>query len=246
MSGLKTLCGGVVVCVVVGGARADTVQFTDRADFLAALGGTISTIGFETAAANSAVYLGSSYTVNGITFQSNHMYNVDGGYFNGWFSQGTGDALLAGYQNDGLATTDKGMTATLGSGIRAVGLDVTLEVGGSYVVKLASGEQISGVLPTSVYFDGTTYVRSHDFVGFTADSDITSIRVDSSGGGWKIIDNFTTATALAPPPLPAVIPDGAVIPVPLPAAAWGGMVLLGGLGLNRRLRRRNDAELETE
>jgi len=246
MSGLKVFCGGVVVCAVVGGAQAETVKFEDRTTFLAALGGTVSTIGFETAAANAAVYLGSSYTVDGITFQSNHMYNVDGGYFNGWFSQGTGDALLAGYQNDGLATTDKGMAATLKAGTRAVGLDITLEVGGSYLVKLTDGSQITGVLPTSVYFDGTTYVRSHDFVGFTADADIASIRVDSAGGGWKIIDNFTTASALAPLPLPAVIPDGAVIPVPLPAAAWGGMVLLGGLGLNRRLRRRNEAEMEID
>lgn len=33
-------------------------------------------------------------------------------------------------------------------------------------------------------------------------------------------------------------------PVPLPAAAWGGMALLGGLGLTKRLRRRKDGDVE--
>jgi hypothetical protein len=238
--------GGVVVCVVAGGAYADTVKFEDKSSFLAAIGGTVSTIGFETAAPNTAVYIGQTYTVDGITFTSNHMYNVDGAYFNGWFAQGTGDSLLAGYQNDGLASSDKSLTALLKAGTRAVGLDVTLEVGGSYVVTLADGSTISGVLPTSVYFDGSTYVRSHDFVGFTADADITSINIASTGGGWKIIDNFITATELAPP-VPAVLPASeTIVPVPLPAAAWGGMALLGGLGITRRLRRRSDESIENE
>jgi hypothetical protein len=245
MSAYKVF-GGVVVCVVAGGAYADTVKFEDKSSFLAAIGGTINTLEFENAAPNTAVYIGQSYTIDGITFKSNHMYNVDAEYYSGWFSQGTGDSLLAGYQNDGLASSDKSMTALLKAGTRAVGLDVTLEVGGSYVVTLADGSTISGVLPTSVYFDGTTYVRSHDFVGFTADSDITSINIDSTGGGWKIIDNFITATDLARP-LAAVVPASeTIVPVPLPAAAWGGMALLGGLGITRRLRRRGNDAVENE
>jgi hypothetical protein len=32
--------------------------------------------------------------------------------------------------------------------------------------------------------------------------------------------------------------------VPLPAAAWGGMALLGGLGVTKRMRRRNDDALD--
>jgi hypothetical protein len=245
MSAYKVF-GGVVVCVVAGGAYADTVKFEDKSSFLAAIGGTIDTLGFENAAPNTAVYIGQSYTIDGITFKSNHMYNVDGAYSNGWFGQGTGDSLLAGYQNDGLASSDKSLTALLKSGTRAVGLDVTLEVGGSYVVTLADGSTISGDLPTSVYFDGTTYVRSHDFIGFAADADIASINIASVGGGWKIIDNFITATDLTPPVLTAVPASQTVVPVPLPAAAWGGMALLGGLGITRRLRRRNEDGVESE
>jgi len=225
---------------LAGSAGADTVQFSDRSNFLAALGGTVSTIGFEGTAPNTYAYVGSDYSIEGITFHSNHMYTVDGEYLQGWFSQGTGDTLLAGYQNDGLATTDKGVWASLQGGTRAIGLDITLETGGTYLVTLSTGEKITGVLPGSVWFDGTSYVRGHDFVGFTADSDIASIRIDSTGGGWKIIDNFTTARQLAPSPV-GVIP-AAVVPVPLPAAASGGMALLTGLGIGHYKRRRQQLD----
>jgi hypothetical protein len=114
----------------------------------------------------------------------------------------------------------------LKEGTRAVGLDIGLENGGSYIINFASGQQITGILGAQTY-NGTRYIRDTDFVGFTSDNDIASILFESNGGGWKVIDNFTTGVV-----------------VPLPPAVWGGLGLVGGLGVVQQLRRRRDAAVD--
>jgi hypothetical protein len=216
----KLWVAGMCATVLAGSASADAVKFTDRTKFKSAAGGDLDVIDFESTSAGSQTYLGNAYTVSGVTFKSNHMYGSDGDVSAGWFSLGSGDTLMAGYQG---ATGDSGLVALLGKGTRSVGLDIGVEGGGSYTMTFASGQTITGLLKAATY-DGKKYVRDSDFVGFTSDSDIASIRFDLVGNGWKIVDNFTTG--------------GAVSAVPLPAAAWGGIALLGGLGLTRRLQRR--------
>lgn len=230
MSGAKGLFAGLFVCVVAGNAGAETLVFTDRALFTEAVGGGLSTIDFESAPTDGYTYVGNTYTVDGVTFSSNHMYLTDGGYLSGYFSLGTGDALLAGYVTDGSLAS---LTAELKPGTRAVGLDLGLEGGGTYTITFASGETTAGTLAPMAY-DGTRYVREADFVGFISDADIASIRFDSpESGGWKLLDNFTHGGG-------AVVGITSVSAVPLPAGVWGGIALLGGLGVVRRFRRASD------
>ena len=233
----KPLLAGLFVSALAGSAGAETLLFTDRNLFNTASGGDLTTIGFESAPTGGYSYVGNTYTVGGVTFKSNHMYVKDGGYLSGWFSLGTGDTLVAGYVNE---NTDNALVAELQPGTRAVGLDIGLEAGGSYEITFASGQVITGSLAPFAYA-GNRYIREPDFVGFLSDSDIASVKFDSPlSGGWKLVDNFTTGTGVTAINLMS-IPEGAtVLAVPLPAAAWGGMALLGGLGLARRLGRKNE------
>ena len=221
----KPLVGGVFVCAFAVAAHGDTVSFNDRASFETAAGSGLSTIGFENIAANNqANYVGSpSFSLGGVTFKSNLLYVSDSAYASGYYSLGTGDTLLAGYENFPGSIT---LVAELANGTRSVGMDVGLQLGGTYTISLANGATVTRAVGAAPYVAGQ-YARTAEFIGFRSDSDITSIRFDTPvGGGWKILDNFTT---------------GSVQAMPLPAAAWGGLALLGGLGVARRLRRREGA-----
>ena len=235
MGVIRPFITGVFVCAVTGPVAADTIKYTDKTSFLTAAPGELSTIQFENAPNGSQTYIGNSYTVGGVTFKSNHMYLADGNVYSGWFSLGTGDTLLAGYEYASGPTT---LLAELSEGTRVVALDIGLEKGGSYIVNFDTGEQISGILGAQT-FDGVRFIRDGDFVGIISDKDIASILFESNGGGWKVVDNFITGNGV---PVAAIAADPAAV-APLPGAAWGGMALIGGLGVARRLRRRNDSAM---
>lgn len=235
MGAIRPFVAGIFVCAVTGPVAAETIKYTDKASFLANAGADLSTIQFEDAPSGSQTYIGSSYTIGGVTFKSNHMYLADGNVYSGWFSLGTGDTLLAGYQYASGPTT---LLAELAEGTRVVGLDIGLEKGGSYIVNFDTGEQVSGVLGAQT-FDGVRFIRDGDFVGIVSDKDIASILFESNGGGWKVVDNFMTGSGVSV--VAAGVTPAAV--APLPGAAWGGLALIGGLGVARRLRRRDDVAL---
>jgi hypothetical protein len=219
---IRPFVAGVFVCAVTGPVAADTIKYTDKAEFLAAATGELNTITFEGAPTGSQTYVGNQYTIDGVTFISNHMYLADGDLYSGWFSLGTGDTLLAGYE---YAPGTQTLTAVLNPGTRAVGLDIGLEKGGAYTITFATGQVLTGTLGQQVY-DGDSYLRNPDFVGFVSDTDIASILFESNGGGWKVVDNFTTANV-----------------VPVPPAVWGGLGLVG-LGIVQQLRRRREAAVD--
>jgi PEP-CTERM motif len=211
-----TLAAFAAVIFASAPARADTVIFSTRADFIAATTG-LTTIDFEgIAPPNSVANFTSPLTIMGVTFSGSPtgaISVVDSGFFSPLFQFDSG-AVLSGFTF---------IEATLPPGITALGVDLmsTLPDGLPFEVVLSTGE---------IFVVSTPARPGRGFFGITTDVAIASIRFTTMPGpnqpsGIPLLDNFSFGQAQA-------------APVPEPAT----MVLLGtGLagvfGATRRRRK---------
>ena len=227
---------GAVSVVFLAAHSAVAETLIDRSSFIAAAG-SLTTLDFEGIVPEGGYQYFGSLALSGVTFTGSYtnsflpqpipdVYVIDDGYLGGAFSSGTGAALAGGLDVPGLTGA---LTATFGAGVRAVGTDFTSIVATNYTVTLSNGQTLTGITPG---------FGKSKFIGIVSDQDIASISFQNNNGGQSILDNFSfgggrVELAVLPAPTQAV---------PLPAAAWGGMALLGGMGLTRRvLRRRHDS-----
>jgi hypothetical protein len=179
-------------------ARADTVVFSSRADFIAASTG-LTTIDFEgIAPTNSVANFSSPLTLQGVTFSGSPtgaVSVVDSGFFDPLFQFNSG-AVLSGFGF---------IEVTLPPGTTAFGADImsTNPDALPFEVVLSTGE---------VFVVSTPARPGRGFFGVTSDVAITSVRfttmpLPNQPGGIPLLDNFTfgQAQAAAPVPEPATI-----------------------------------------
>jgi hypothetical protein len=226
MGNVRVFAGVLLVSLAARSAVAETIS--DRASFNAAAG-SLTTLDFEGIARDGWYKFFGGVTLSGVTFTGQNtgssgtvadVWVMDDTFSSGNYTTGTGAALIGGMDTKAV---DGVLTATFGAGVRAIGTDFTTQVATSYAVTLSDGTIISGMTPG---------LKKSIFVGIIADHDIASISFTNRNGGYASLDNFSFGAGLVKP----VIAD-AVHAVPLPTAAWGGLALLAGLGVTRRLRR---------
>jgi hypothetical protein len=193
-----SLCTATVTSLsllAANSAQAATVQFTDLTSFQANTTG-ITTIDFEgLAPAGSFTNYGSGgLTTSGVSFtdSGNYLFAVDPAYSPGLYDWGSGAVLLG--------NTGGTITATLPSGVNAVGSDIMSILGyaSPFIITLSTGESFN--------INSLNY-PDRQFVGFTSDVDITSISFQATGG-YTELDNFrfgTAAVATASVPEPFTV-----------------------------------------
>ncbi|WP_310485548.1 PEP-CTERM sorting domain-containing protein [Chamaesiphon sp. VAR_48_metabat_403] len=168
-------------------AQAATVQFTDLTSFQANTTG-LTTIDFEgLAATGSAASYGG--TTSGVTFtvSSNTLFVVDPAFGPSSYDWGSGAVLLGNSQRGTV-------TATLPSGITAVGSDIMsiIDFASPFTIMLSTGETFN--------LNSLNY-PNRQFVGFTSDTAITSISFQATNG-FPLLDNFRFGTANAATAVP--------------------------------------------
>jgi hypothetical protein len=180
---------------VANSAQAATLQFTNLASFQANTTG-LTTINFEgLAPAGSFITYPTGLTTGGVNFNAgNFLYIVDPAVSPD-YNWGSGSVLQGG-AGQAAAT----ITATLPSGITAVGSDimsigVTGPIASPFTIALSTGETFN--------LNSLTY-PNRQFVGFTTDTNIASISFQATNGN-TLLDNFrfgranTVATAVPEP-----------------------------------------------
>lgn len=189
--------------------------YVDRNEFLA---NTVSTtnIDFEGIAAQGRYsYLGSSWNIDGVQFQSSQNANwvVDDGFYDRYYNWNSGAILMA--------VRGSTVTAYLPEDVTAVGTDYMGIINGGdgiqdYTVTLSSGESI--VVSSNPH-------PNRAFIGFTSldGLEISSISF-SAAEGYLQFDNFVFGQALS----------NTSVPVPAPLALFA----LGLMAVARQLKRK--------
>jgi hypothetical protein len=173
-------------------ARAGSVMYTNRADFLAATNG-LTTIDFNGIAPPGSYvnYGGGPLTLSGVTFTGNgQLYVIDPGYYGFSYSKG-------GFLSSDYTDPDKIVAGGLPAGTTAVGFDFGgLFAGGvTFTIDLSTGDSFTVSTP------GSTQTNDLGFVGFTSDTPITSLNITMPDfPGYNAIDNFTFGAVAVPEP----------------------------------------------
>jgi hypothetical protein len=178
---------------VANSAQAATLQFTNLASFQANTNG-LTTINFEgLAPAGNFITYTTGLTTGGVNFNANNfLYVVDPAFSPDVYDWGSGSVLQGG-----AGLTAATITATLPSGITAVGSDIMSAVfpGSPFTITLSTGETFN---------QSSLNYPNRQFVGFTSDVAISSISFRATNG-LTLIDNFrfgranTVATAVPEP-----------------------------------------------
>lgn len=190
--------------------------YLDRDEFLANTTGTTN-LDFEGIAnEGSYSYLGQSWNIGGVQFESTYGSNwvIDDGYYERYYNWGSGAIMMA--------RVGSVVTAYLPEDVTAIGTDYMGIVNGSdgvqdYTVTLSNGESI--VVSSNQH-------PNRAFIGFTSldGLDISSVTFSASEG-WLQFDNFVFGQALD---------NSTSVPVPAPLA----LLVLGLVGIAGRNARR--------
>ena len=169
------------------GAIRPTVQFTDLASFQANTTG-LTNIDFEGLAPTGSFtsYDSNGLTTKGVNFKSSGLFVVDPAY-DPVYDWGSG-AILSSQGG-----TDKTITATLPSGVTAVGSDIMSidNYASPFTITLSTGK---------IFNVNSLDYPNRQFTGFTSDTAIASISFNATKGDPQL-DNFRygfgTASAAA-------------------------------------------------
>ena len=217
---------GVLVAMVTGAGtgRADTV-YTDYGAWLAAAsaGGPAQALSLNPYAVplEGATVVDDELT---LTFPQNHGYIEV--FTDGW----RGDVHLSpGPYNPGpnYATFARPIVAF--GAMVSIGPDTVLEMD-RIVVDIGDG---------SHRLWRADYGATPSFFGWVGDAPVTTLTVRS-----ELTNNFYSMVDVQYVPRPTIVGPEGVAAVPLPAAAWGGIALLAGLGVARRHRRRRESAID--
>ena len=194
------------------------LQFTDLASFQANTTG-LTTIDFEGLAPRFGFtnYSAAGLTTNGVKFtdSSNVLFAADSTASpTAFYNWGSGAGLASGASGSIL-------TATLPSGITAVGSDIRsfLNYASPFTIKLSTGETFN--------LNSLNY-PNRQFVGFTSNTAIASISFQATAG-YALLDNFRFGTA-----------NAATTSVPEPFTVIG--TLVGGTAALRMRKKLKSAQ----
>jgi hypothetical protein len=185
LSVATTSITALALLVGTNSAQAAVVQFTDLASFQANTTG-LTTIDFEGLAPIGSYenYSITGLTNSGVKFTGlssyyGYLYVMDPVAGPIYYDWGSGAVLLGDYNGT--------ITATLPSGVTAIGSDIMSVIGyaSPFNITLSTGEKFN--LNSLNYPD-------RQFVGFTSDTAIASISFQTTAG-WAELDNFRFGTA---------------------------------------------------
>ena len=165
------------------------LSYTDNALWTSNVS-TVSIIGFDVIHLDNNVYIENGVTIQGFVnglYPSLAVYNVPGSQYFDW---GSG-AILRGPDNDAGSTF---LTMALNS--TAVGFDLMTGPDAGIVTVLVNG--------TDSFDVHTNLHPNRQFIGFTSDTAITSIKLTSPAGYAIRMDNVANGTASVvtePPPV---------------------------------------------
>jgi hypothetical protein len=164
-------------------AQAATVQFTDLTSFQANTTG-LTNIDFKGLAPTGGfTNYSTGLTTNGVNFtgSSSYPYVVDSANYSPYYDWGSGAVLLG--------SSGGTITATLPSGVTAVGSDIMsiVNYASPFNITLSTGETFN--------VNSLDY-PNRQFVGFTSDTSIASISFQATNG-YTELDNFKFGTANA-------------------------------------------------
>jgi hypothetical protein len=191
------------------------ITYSERTTWEAA-SSNLATIGFEGLVADDSFdYLGTSTTIEGVTFQSNNLNRnlavIGEDYNSGGYSLGSGSVFFA--FSEGLSVID-GIDDITSFGIDLRGYR---EITTSFDITLSTGET----------FSTTVTNPSGGFFGITSDTAFSSISIDP-GSCYVLMDNFSYGDGTPAPESGGdtlILDDSDVSPAPVPEPAT--MLLLG-------------------
>ena len=196
--------------------KAAPIVFLTRATFDTAAPGT-STITFG----NTGTSLSNSLTYSGVTFAGAAGHQVE--VIDGTNVGAPGNFVLTSNSNAGQFNVDN-IIITPPTGCRAFGFDIKssnsavspMTAAGTYEIYVNGALAATVTVPT---------FNSFSFIGFTSDTDISSVAIRALTGGDPVIDNVSFSGAA-----PAETPEPATL-------VLLGTGLAGGASVARRRRR---------
>lgn len=176
--------------------------------------------------------------INGVYFGGNEDggdYNLAGSFGNSW---GDGNKAIGNVMT---LLEDMRTPAAADSSLTLLGLTA----GTSYITTFYN-TSITGApsLNTITTSDGGTIVFNQGFNG-NDNPNLLQYAFTATGSSLRFsFDAADTANGFVHFGFSNEVVPGTPPVVPLPAAAWGGMALLGGLGVTKRFRRRKDEDVD--